>query len=175
MRSRRRALAWSAIKGYQWGQRRGKPCGWWITEGRSVWCGAAGGAQDRAFAAGEGRRGLSRARDFPLREVRLLLATQVRRLSGGRILSLVMLGGLALGTGVASANPAPQAHAAPSYSWLNLDGQWLCRSWSDSAPVASVIVPGAQDSAGATDTTDAPAKGKAEVTGEPLHHALAYR
>lgn len=151
MRSRRRALAWSAIKGYQWGQRRGKPGGWWITEGRSVWCGAAGGAQDRAFAAGEGRRGLSRARDFPLREVRLLLTTQVRRLSGGRILSLVMLGGLALGTGVASANPAPQAHAAPRYSWVNLDGQWLCRSWSDSAPVASVIVPGAQDSAGATD------------------------
>jgi surface antigen len=67
-----------------------------------------------------------------------------------------MLGGLALGTGVASANPAPQAHAAPRYSWVNLDGQWLCRSWSDSAPVASVIVPGAQDSAGATDPTDAP-------------------
>ncbi|HEY0726228.1 MAG TPA: hypothetical protein VGD41_20070, partial [Pyrinomonadaceae bacterium] len=70
-----------------------------------------------------------------------MLATQVRKLSGGRILSLAMLGGMALSTGVANVSALPQAQAAPRYTWINFDGQWLCRSWSSSAPVTKVIVP----------------------------------
>lgn len=74
-----------------------------------------------------------------------MLATQIRRISGGRILSLAMLGGLTFGTGVVHANPAmPQAPVAPvaaRYTWVNFDGQWLCRSWSNATPAVKVIVP----------------------------------
>ncbi|HET8908037.1 MAG TPA: CHAP domain-containing protein [Ktedonobacterales bacterium] len=81
-----------------------------------------------------------------------MLATQVRKLSGGRILSLAMLGGMALSTGVANVSALPQAQAAPRYTWINFDGQWLCRSWSSSAPVTKVIVPGMNNTTGTNHT-----------------------
>lgn len=81
-----------------------------------------------------------------------MIATQVRRMSGGRILTLAVLGGMAISTGVTYASPLPQAHVAPQHTWVNFDGQWLCRSWSDSAPVAKMIVPGTRDAASAVST-----------------------
>lgn len=67
-------------------------------------------------------------------------------MSGGRILSLALLGGMALTTGVVNASPLPQSQAqdAPRYTWANFDGQWFCRSWSDSAPSVKVMTPAAQ-------------------------------
>ncbi|HET9981409.1 MAG TPA: CHAP domain-containing protein [Ktedonobacterales bacterium] len=72
-----------------------------------------------------------------------MLTTQLRRMSGGRILSLALLGGMALTTGVVNASPLPQSQAqdAPRYTWANFDGQWFCRSWSDTAPSVKVITP----------------------------------
>jgi hypothetical protein len=54
-----------------------------------------------------------------------------------------MLGGMTLSTGVVNASSLPQSqtHAAPQQSWVNFDGQWLCRSWSNSAPATTVITP----------------------------------
>ena len=76
-----------------------------------------------------------------------MFTTQLRKVSGGRILSLALLGGMALSTGVVNASPLPQSQTrnTPRYTWTNFDGQWFCRSWSDSAPAMAMIVPGAHD------------------------------
>src|SRR5689334_21890833 len=93
-------------------------------------------------------------------------------MSRGQLLSLVLLGGIALGAG--AANATPQAHAAPGYSWVNFDGQWFCRSWSASAPVVKVDLPGLAASAGKSQAAvwdyDL-ADGRAyNVTGQTLTH-----
>lgn len=59
-----------------------------------------------------------------------MLSTQARLLSGGRLLSLALLGGITLSPIGA---PAESAHAAPKppTTWLTLSGPQLCRSWAD--------------------------------------------
>ncbi|MFI5273884.1 MAG: CHAP domain-containing protein [Ktedonobacterales bacterium] len=62
-------------------------------------------------------------------EVDLLLSTQARLLSGGRLLSLALLGGITL---TPMGVPAESVHAAaqPAQTWLTLAGPWLCRDWA---------------------------------------------
>lgn len=76
-----------------------------------------------------------------------MLATQVRKLASGRLLSFAVLGGIAFSTGIANASPLPQAQTAPRYTWVNFDGTWFCRSSSESAPAVKVILPGTPDTA----------------------------
>jgi len=62
-----------------------------------------------------------------------LLATQVRRKSSGRLLSLALLGGITLSTSAGAVEAQAQSHttqATPRFTWLTLSGQWFCRSWS---------------------------------------------
>ena len=75
-----------------------------------------------------------------------MITTQLRRMSGGRILSLALLGGMALSTGVVNASPLPQPRGQDTarYTWASFDGQWFCRSWSATAPTPKVVIPGAQ-------------------------------
>jgi surface antigen len=76
-----------------------------------------------------------------------LVLTQARLLSGGRLLSLALLGGISLtpvGTGLAGAHAsAPQ----PAQSWLSLQGPWLCRTWLPGAS-AGVAIGGADQTSG---------------------------
>lgn len=70
-----------------------------------------------------------------------MLSTQARLLSGGRILSLALLGGITLSPIGA---PAESVHAAPTpdVTWLTLSGPWLCRSWAeDSTGIAASRAP----------------------------------
>lgn len=73
-------------------------------------------------------------------------------MSRGQLLSLVLLGGIAFSTCAAHTNALPQAQVASHYTWVNFDGQWFCRSWSSSAPVVKVILPGLKDSVAAVRT-----------------------
>lgn len=60
-----------------------------------------------------------------------MLATQVRRKSSGRLLSLALLGGITLSAGAGAVEAQSNtAQAAPRFTWLTLSGQWFCRSWS---------------------------------------------
>lgn len=61
-----------------------------------------------------------------------MLSTQARVLSGGRILSLALLGGITLSPISATGNAHAARSAAPAQSWLTLVGPWLCRTWADS-------------------------------------------
>jgi surface antigen len=58
-------------------------------------------------------------------------------MSRAQMLSFALMGGLALSTGVSYASPLPQRHEAPRYTWISFDGQWLCRSWSNSGPLVN--------------------------------------
>lgn len=56
--------------------------------------------------------------------------------NGGRLLSVALLGGLALnGVGAPLETMDAHAHTTDSQSWLTLENGWLCRSWS--APLAA--------------------------------------
>ena len=59
-----------------------------------------------------------------------MLSTQARLLSGGRLLSLALLGGITLSPIGA---PSESVHAAPQppATWLTLSGPWLCRDWAE--------------------------------------------
>ncbi|HEU5439474.1 MAG TPA: CHAP domain-containing protein [Ktedonobacterales bacterium] len=61
-----------------------------------------------------------------------MLSTQARLLSGGRILSLALLGGITLSPIPATGNAQAARPAAPAQSWLTLAGPWLCRTWASS-------------------------------------------
>ncbi|MGE5333268.1 MAG: CHAP domain-containing protein [Nitrososphaerota archaeon] len=98
-------------------------------------------------------------------------------MSSRRLLSVAMLGGMVFSTGVAYASPLPQSHDAPRYTWVNFDGQWLCRSWSDSAPLVKVIVPGATENSSATTSIwdYDPAGGRAYgMTGQAMTRCTAH-
>ncbi len=67
-------------------------------------------------------------------EVAILLATQIRWKSGGRILSLALLGGITLSPVTGEPTHATQvAPASTAQTWLSIDGPWLCRTWSGTA------------------------------------------
>ena len=104
-----------------------------------------------------------------------MLAAQIRRMSRGQLLSLVLLGGIAFSAG--AANATPQAHAAPRDTWVNFDGQWFCRSWSASVPVVKVVLPGLAASAGKSQAVwdyDL-ADGRAyNVTGQTVTHCTTH-
>ena len=59
-------------------------------------------------------------------------------MSGGRLLSLALLGGMSLTPANAAMQVAESNPPLPSHSWLTLGGGWLCRTWSvfDEANVA---------------------------------------
>jgi surface antigen len=59
-----------------------------------------------------------------------LLATEVRKKSGGRLLSLALLGGITLSTSAGAVNADTHTQPEPRFTWLTLSGQWFCRSWS---------------------------------------------
>jgi surface antigen len=66
-------------------------------------------------------------------EVAILLATQFRWKSGGRILSLALLGGMTLSPLTSDPARAAQATQAPTaQTWLSIQGTWLCRTWTGS-------------------------------------------
>ena len=74
-----------------------------------------------------------------------MLATQITWKSGGRILSLALLGGVTLSPLLGDS--APSAHAAPheapaAQTWLSFEGPWLCRTWIGGQPVVTTL-PGA--------------------------------
>ena len=94
-----------------------------------------------------------------------MLSTQARLLSGGRILSLALLGGIALSPIGA---PAESAHAAPKpdATWLTLNGPWLCRDWAaDSSGFAASRAP-----AGAIEASYTSADNTGYATGEATVH-----
>lgn len=51
-------------------------------------------------------------------------------MSGGRLLSLALLGGMSLTPANAAMQVAENNPPAPAHSWLTLSGGWLCRTWS---------------------------------------------
>lgn len=59
-----------------------------------------------------------------------MLATQVRKKSGGRLLSLALLGGITLSTSAGAVDAQTHTQSTPHFTWLTLSGQWFCRSWS---------------------------------------------
>lgn len=59
-----------------------------------------------------------------------MFATQVRWKSGGRLLSLALLGGMSLTPANAAMQVAASNPPQPEHSWLTLGGGWLCRTWS---------------------------------------------
>lgn len=65
-----------------------------------------------------------------------MIRTDVLWRNGGRLLSVALLGGLALnGVGAPLETMDAHAHTFTSQSWLTLENGWLCRSWS--APLAT--------------------------------------
>jgi surface antigen len=71
-------------------------------------------------------------------EVAILLATQIRWKSGGRILSLALLGGITLSP--VTGEPAHATRVAPAstaQTWLSINGPWLCRTWSGTRAVVT--------------------------------------
>ncbi len=67
-----------------------------------------------------------------------MLATQIRWKSGGRILSLALLGGITLSP--VTGDSARATHLAPSsttQTWLSVNGPWLCRTWSGTHAVVT--------------------------------------
>lgn len=64
-----------------------------------------------------------------------MLTAHVTWKSGGRLLSLALLGGFTLNSGV-SATPTglPAPVQAPAHSWTKLQDGWLCRFWSERDP-----------------------------------------
>jgi surface antigen len=69
----------------------------------------------------------------------LLLSTQVNWKTGGRLLSLALLGGITLGPSNAALSGARVASTAPAHTWLSLEGSWLCRTWSAADPLTLEI------------------------------------
>lgn len=69
-----------------------------------------------------------------------MLATQINWKSGGRILSLALLGSITLGAGVGE-RPFV-AHASPNaeQSWLTFEGSSLCRTWTTTQASAQLVV-----------------------------------
>ncbi|GEM_PF-682730 len=82
-----------------------------------------------------------------------MLSTQINWKSGGRIVSLALLGGMTLSGGVSSATTAPVSAAprAPE-TQLVITGPWLCRTWSGGAGSAA---PGLAAASGAVDAGSA--------------------
>ena len=67
-----------------------------------------------------------------------MLATQNRWKSGGRILSLALLGGITFSPVTSDQSHATVAMTAPAMqTWLSLEGPWLCRTWSSSQAVVT--------------------------------------
>lgn len=134
------------------GQWCGKLC--WVVEHRRiagvVWSGGQGAGSRLRRRRGETRA--FHARNFPLWGGAALFATQLRWMPRRRILTLILMGGVAVSTGAAYASPLPQADTASRYTWTNFDGVWFCRSWSSSAPVVKVILPGTANASAATQT-----------------------
>ncbi len=65
-----------------------------------------------------------------------MLATQIRWKSGGRILSLALLGGITLSPVAGEPTHATQvAPASTAQTWLSINGPWLCRTWSGTQTV----------------------------------------
>lgn len=65
-----------------------------------------------------------------------MLATQTSWKSGGRILSLALLGGMTFGSASAGLVYAAPTRQHPVQTWLTLDNSWLCRSWSTTSGVS---------------------------------------
>jgi surface antigen len=59
-----------------------------------------------------------------------LLATQITRKSGGRILSLALLGGMTLSPMLGDRAPSVHAATRTAQTWLSFEGPWLCRTWT---------------------------------------------
>ena len=71
-----------------------------------------------------------------------MLRSDVFRRSGGRLLSVALLGGLALnaaGAPIDTMDAHGQENA--SQTWLTLQNGWLCRTWSDSLAASIASVP----------------------------------
>lgn len=81
-----------------------------------------------------GKRGYVPRGSCPV-EVSSLLTTHVSWKSGGRLLSLALLGGFTLNPSVSVA-PArlPAPVQTPAHSWTRLQDGWLCRFWSEQDP-----------------------------------------
>lgn len=99
-----------------------------------------------------GKRGWVPRGSCPV-EVSSLLTTNIGWKSGGRLLSLALLGGFTLNPG---ASVAPTTHSAPTqmpaHSWTKLQDGWLCRFWSEQDPSTLLYTPPSRSAhVGATD------------------------
>lgn len=63
-----------------------------------------------------------------------MFSTPMTWKSGGRLVSLALLGGLTLSPGPSVAHAHTQTAPATSATWLTLHGPWLCRIWSSADP-----------------------------------------
>ena len=63
-----------------------------------------------------------------------MLSTPMNWKSGGRVLSLALLGGLTLSPGPRLAHAQTYAAPATTNTWLALRGPWLCRMWTTADP-----------------------------------------
>ncbi|MGZ3636336.1 MAG: CHAP domain-containing protein [Ktedonobacterales bacterium] len=81
-----------------------------------------------------------------------MLTTNISWKSGGRLLSLALLGGFTLNPGVSVAPTTHSAPAqAPAHSWTKLQDGWLCRFWSEQDPSTLLYTPPSPNArAGAT-------------------------
>lgn len=72
----------------------------------------------------------------------ILLRSDVLWRNGGRLLSVALLGGLALNAAGAPVDTM-DAHAGQhaSQTWLSLENGWLCRSWSASLAASTASIP----------------------------------
>lgn len=63
-----------------------------------------------------------------------MISTPMSWKSGGRLVSLALLGGLTLSPGPSLAHPQQPATTVAANTWLTLHGPWLCRMWSSADP-----------------------------------------
>lgn len=75
-----------------------------------------------------------------------MLTSYIGWKSGGRLLSLALLGGFTLNPGVSVAPTTLSVPAqTPAHSWTKLQDGWLCRFWSEQDPSTLLYAPPALD------------------------------
>ncbi len=72
----------------------------------------------------------------------ILLRSDVLWRNGGRLLSVALLGGLALNNaGAPIETMDAHGRSQVAQTWLSLENGWLCRSWSDSLAASTASIP----------------------------------
>lgn len=90
--------------------------------------------------------------------------TQANWKSGGRLLSLALLGGMTFSPAGAVPSHPSSAYAPPAHTWLSLSGAWLCRTWSTLDPRDALLVAAHDGSATVTVSQDTAAFSSTDTT-----------